>query len=668
MRQQCVKFFARSILYGCLALSVNALGFQHATPPIHRGGTAPPSLLAGRVGARNSQHWATDAQISVHRHSALEPLMSYYKVMLNSEQWIYFSTLAKIVQAETAGEGVISSQDLNVRLQLSGTLTISVVKETPNSRLLAYRVVPTVLTLTMNGATASKPETQALEEELQKATLYAEVDTHGKIQKIWLHQAKEFSQGVLRTIAALMQTTLPPKDALYWEIAEESPEGVYLALYTVRERKAGVWRLQKQRTHYTEVQPGLFPFPYEIRPQGDLQIDYDSNHRLVRKMQGRVQLASTARGQTIGRVKIECEVQQTQIKRLGENEQKQLLTQYHSIEHEAQPLRITEANAGKPDEAHIAKLELGNETYASLKKRWGQLSDQASFTEVTDLSRKWRALLILNPQLIASTEQELKMLAFNTAKAQVLISALMQSQRPEAQQALCRLADHFLKRANHDAYNHYVACLALLESPHPSVLQWLTAKARSASSEVAYPALLALGAVGRTTSQARQMQARDSAYKTILDRLNKAQSDQEMEVCLLALGNLGHPDSLSVLETFLSHENERLRAVATSSLRFIEMPAAERLLVRMLRDSSREVRLQAIEAFNHRRISQAILTELEQYLREEPQKDLRRALIDALWLQRNKVNGIRPIIAQAATGDPDEEIRLYAQGLLQQKE
>lgn len=60
--------------------------------------------------------------------------------------------------------------------------------------------------------------------------------------------------------------------------------------------------------------------------------------------------------------------------------------------------------------------------------------------------------------------------------------------------------------------------------------------------------------------------------------------------------------------------------MATSSLRFIETPAAERLLVRMLRDASREVRLQAIEAFNHRRISQALLPELAQYLREESQK------------------------------------------------
>jgi HEAT repeat protein len=167
---------------------------------------------------------------------------------------------------------------------------------------------------------------------------------------------------------------------------------------------------------------------------------------------------------------------------------------------------------------------------------------------------------------------------------------------------------------------------------------------------------------------AQQPQARDSAYKTILDKLNTAQSDKDIEVCLLAMGNLGHPDSLPVLEPFLSHENETMRAVATSSLRFIETPAAERLLMRMLRDASREVRLQAIEAFNHRRISQALLPELAQYLREESQKDLRRALIDALWLHRSRVSGVRPLIAQAATGDPDEEIRLYAQGLLQQKE
>jgi hypothetical protein len=591
-----------------------------------------------------------------------------YQIALTSEQAVYFSTLSKIMQAESESQGAVAAQDLEVRLQLSGTLTIFVVRDTPNARLLAFRVAPTSLTLIINGVTASKSDTQAIRSELQQAILYAETDSQGKIQKIWLHQAQEFSQGVLRNLAALMQVTLPQKEAPQWEVAEESPEGIYSARYELRVQKAAIWRLQKQRIRYTEVQPNLFPFPYEIRPQGGLQIDYEANQRAVRNMQGKVQLVSVARSEIIGKASITFDARRTRITRLTDTERKQLLQRHRQIAQQVQSLRITTAEMGENADAQIAMAELGNETYTSLKQRWSQLTDQASFSEIADLSRKWRALLILNPQIVARTEQALRALAFNSARAQVLISALMQSGRVESQQALCRLADHFLKRGDYEAYNYYVACLALLEPPHPHVHQWVTAKARSASPETAYPALLALGTVGRTIPQAHQPRTRDSAYKTILDRLNKAQDDKEIEVCLLALGNLGHPESLPVLETFLSHESEILRAIATSSLRFIETPAAERLLMRMLRDSSREVRLQAIEAFNHRRISQAILTELEQYLREEPQKDLRRALIDALWLQRNKVNGIRPIIAQAATGDPDEEIRLYAQGLLQQKE
>gem|GEM_PF-5986006 len=153
----------------------------------------------------------------------------------------------------------------------------------------------------------------------------------------------------------------------------------------------------------------------------------------------------------------------------------------------------------------IARTELGNETYASLKQRWSQLTDESSFTEITEIRRKWRALLVVNPQLATQIEHALQTLAFNTAKAQALISALMHSQQPESQQALCRLADHFLKRADDEAFNYYVACLALLESPHPPVLRWLVAKARSASPDIAYPALLALGAVPTSPKRATQL-------------------------------------------------------------------------------------------------------------------------------------------------------------------
>jgi len=591
-----------------------------------------------------------------------------YRITLTSEQKISFSTLAKVIQAEAQSEGAAAAQNLEVELHLSGALTVYVLKEAPNARLLAYMLAPTTLTLTTNGVRASESELRTLRSELQQATLYAEVDAQGIVRKVWLHQARELSQGVLRTIAALTQVALPHKEAASWEATEESPEGVYLARYTLRERTAAVWRMQKQRVRYTETQPTFFETAYEIRPQGSLQMDYDSAQRAVRRITGELHLASLVKDQTIGTASLAFEVQRTRATQLTDAERKRLLQNHRQIAQHAQSLRVTNPKLGDNAAVQIARTELGNETYASLKQRWSQLTDESSFTEITEISRKWRALLIVNPQLATQTEHELQTLAFNTAKAQVLISALMHSQQPESQQALCRLADHFLKRADDEAFNYYVACLALLESPHPPILRWLVAKAQSASPDIAYPALLALGAVGRTTPLTRQPQARDTAYKTILDRLNKAQSDQEIEVCLLALGNLGHPDSLQVLEPFLSHEDTQLRATAASSLRFIETPPAEQSLLRMLRDSAREVRLQAIEAFNHRRISQALLPELAQYLREESQKDLRRALIDALWRHRNKASGVRPIIAQAATGDPDEEIRLYAQGLLQQKE
>lgn len=592
----------------------------------------------------------------------------HYRIALTSEQKISFSTLAKVIQAAAQSEGAAAAQNLEVELRLSGALTVYVLREAPNERLLAYTLAPTTLTLTTNGACASESELRALRSELQQATLYAEVDAQGIVRKVWLHQAGEVSQGVLRTIAALMQVALPHKEAASWEATEESPEGVYLARYTLSERTASVWRMQKQRVRYTETQPTFFEAAYEIRPQGSLQMDYDSAQRAVRRLTGELHLASLVKDQTIGTARLAFEAQRTRATQLTNAERKRLLQNHHSIAQHAQSLRIANTEAGENAAAQIARTELGNETYASLKQRWSQLTDESSFTEITEISRKWRALLVVNPQLATQTEHALQTLAFNTAKAQALISALMHSQQPESQQALCRLADHCLKRADDEAFNYYVACLALLESPHPPVLRWLVAKARSASSDIAYPALLALGAVGRTTPPTHQPQARDTAYKTILDRLNKAPNDQEIEVCLQALGNLGHPDTPQVLEPFLSHEDTRWRAIAASSLRFIETPSAEQSLLRMLRDPSREVRLQAIEAFHHRRISNSLLTELGQYLREEPQKELRRALLDALWLHRSRVSGVRPIIAQAATGDPDEEIRLYAQGLLQQKE
>lgn len=597
-------------------------------------------------------------------HSALASSIYQYRIELKSLQVFYFRNLAKLMQSESQSEGAVASSDLKVELTLSGVLSVFILQESASTRLIAIQVVPRSLILRLNGELPPASDQAALRRELEETIVYAQLTVQGKVQAIWLYRGGPFSHGIARTMVALLQVVQPESPQEMWEVSEEAPEGAFLVRYRVERRTASVWEIQKQRLHAMEVAADTFPVAYNLHPQGDLRIAYDPMKQLIRRVEGTIRLLCIARSQTLAESTTSVLMHQTDTIPLAERRRTQLLVHYRSILTEKQPLRGTPL--GGLDERQQARQILGQETYASLKKALAQLPDNAEMSQLTALSQKWRALIILDESVIDKVVQQLRSLSFKTARAQVLIVALSQSNRTAAQQALCRLADFFLQRRDYDSYHYYVACLGLLEFPSESVLHWLIKRAQSPSLTVARPALLALGAVGRSLQRVQKQNAANAALKTILKQLQKAQSEKEIEVALCALGNLGHPDALPVLEPFLHHPDATLRAAATFSLRYIEQAKGERLLLQMLQDPAHEVRLEAITALGYRRLSDALLPELTAYLQREPQKVLRRTLIEVLWQQRNHLQGLRTLLAQIATHDPDEEVRLYAQALLQQ--
>jgi hypothetical protein len=85
------------------------------------------------------------------------------------------------------------------------------------------------------------------------------------------------------------------------------------------------------------------------------------------------------------------------------------------------------------------------------------------------------------------------------------------------------------------------------------------------------------------------------------EREGAAESVEEKETWLHAVGNARGAGSVARLAEYCRHEEASLRAAAAYALRFVDDPAADELLIgRLDRDASAEVRIAATDAMFHR--------------------------------------------------------------------
>ncbi|MCX7993533.1 MAG: HEAT repeat domain-containing protein, partial [Fimbriimonadales bacterium] len=339
-------------------------------------------------------------------------------------------------------------------------------------------------------------------------------------------------------------------------------------------------------------------------------------------------------------------------------------TRYRPLAAKPESLRIPDRAPTVAQQRLADQQALGNETLESLQRKLAQLPPDAPFEQVAALMPPWTALVRLQPELSGRLMLQIAASDIRSPQAQVLLTALREAGHAPAQAALTQLARLYRHRGDADAYALLMPNFALIENPTEPTEVALQELAQADNSAFANPARLALGSVGYRLRETEPTRTRRlGAWMT--RQLERSTNDSEREVWLLALGNLGLNDTLPTIQAYLNAPNESIRAAATGALRFLTLPGVESLLLERLRtDESRLVKQEAISAFQYRTPSNAALQSLRRYLEQEPDKDLRRALLDALHTHASKAPSVMELLRWAAQNDPDRETRLYAESLI----
>jgi HEAT repeat protein len=144
----------------------------------------------------------------------------------------------------------------------------------------------------------------------------------------------------------------------------------------------------------------------------------------------------------------------------------------------------------------------------------------------------------------------------------------------------------------------------------------------------------------------------------------RARGERRLEHWLHALGNTRHPGTLAAVERYLAHDDAALRHAALSALRHQDAPrATAALLERARSERDPRVRAVALEGLAQRRDA-AALEYLAGVLASDPSAAARHAVVAGLARQLAANPAVRPLLEQAAHGDPAREVRnLAAQAL-----
>lgn len=582
-----------------------------------------------------------------------------YRLTVNAQQQVSFEQIARLMD-KTLHHTPRPEYKYDYTLQ--SELVIAPIQRVEQDWLLVLQLVSPQIVLSIGEGTPKSVDASLLQQQLGETTLYLRYSAAGEIRSLWFTPKESIdASNILRAIVARLQLRLPLPPSNRWISEEEAPEGRFLAEYEIVRQSNMQYDIQKRRLKYQQTERVVF-FPQNLIPEDSISIELRDG--VIYRMEARFHTRSLVNNEVIGSETTNLKLELKEIRPADTKHIEAWRTRHRSIAHAPERLYNPNRTLTTAQQRLIDQQTLGNDTLETLQQKLRLLEPNAPFEQVADLIPAWTALIRLQPSLCNDLVPKVAELNLREPQAQVLISALREAGHPQAQSALAHLARLYYQRNDAVAYALLIPNIALLKSPTETTEATLRELAISNDADFAYPARLAIGSVGyhlRETNPMRAYQLSD----WIVQQLKRSSNDSEREVWLLALGNLGLNDTLPTIQAYLNSPNENLRTAATGALRFLTLSGTESLLLERLRtDNSRLVKQEAISAFQYRTPSSAALQLLREYLQQETDKQLRRALLDSLYTQATKNSAIVELLRWAAQNDADQEIRLYAESLV----
>jgi hypothetical protein len=232
---------------------------------------------------------------------------------------------------------------------------------------------------------------------------------------------------------------------------------------------------------------------------------------------------------------------------------------------------------------------------------------------------------------------------------------------PPAQRALCALA----RDAAAPAPLRIAAMTGLVLVKRPTAETIADAIALmdvGGEGDLGRQALLTAGSVAHNSATGQVEQA-PRLERALLDRYARC-GEQACLAVLAALGNLGTPSVIPIVEQALQRPAASERAAAIDALRLVEAASADSLIAAtMANDQSAEVRLAAASTARFRRVA-PLLEALAHAAESDPSESVRIEAINVLSLHLDDAPLAEQALALAAAKDPKSDIRRLARKAL----
>jgi HEAT repeat protein len=248
--------------------------------------------------------------------------------------------------------------------------------------------------------------------------------------------------------------------------------------------------------------------------------------------------------------------------------------------------------------------------------------------------------------------------------SQPVIEALGAAGTPQAQAGLCALAGdaRLPVRVREEA----ISGLVLVKRPTAPTMEAVERLLQGRPTGVRRAAGAVAGTVARSGRQDHATEAA-ALEKTLLGDYARAGDGEDRIVALAALANLGSPAVLAPVKAALGDGGRPVRAAAARALRLVPDPAADRLLVGLLRsDRDPAVRAAAIFAAGFRDLG-PLVEGLAETAETDPVESVRTDTVTLLARYANASPRVTRALVYAADNDPKPNVRQLARAALERR-
>lgn len=458
--------------------------------------------------------------------------------------------------------------------------------------------------------------------------------------------------GVMSHLSSLLQCSVPEDASASWERREEGSLGVSQTQYQAEGRSETIMIRRQRRFVKTNARGVSLSVPQDIR------FVFASGNGYLQSASGIEEVIGDYEGRRCYR---------------GVSRLTLSLVKLGFVTPESAPV----LNAGQ---AELAKGHKGS-LFAKIQSK-GRAADLAAtkgtsieetlqLTESVDrqsieenlkVLRRLAAFVRLDAKNAGLIEAALKDTGPGQDREDLILAALGAAGTPAAGEVLLRFAT---ERADvSESLRSALPSLGQLTEPTEEVSAFLQDlyEQDNGSQEIQSMALLALGALAETAHNND-----DSLGGTLSKYIEDQLSDQgaDRRTVLLALGNAGQEESLSLIERELASDRPlEIRAVALDSLRKIKTERADLLLEQALGAKESELRYAAAMVYSARPLTAQSKARLESLAQSDPSKDLRIAALRAISVGIKTDGQSLAVFQFAAESDPDQDVRAYAKGFL----